>query len=177
MSNDPFATRKPADEDAADAAAEDVVETPAKAPAKAKTPAKKETPTVTTSSEGKIVVSFKGGAGYADPWVVIHADDAQEALDLLSGDEAAITAELLTRTAAVAKYFHDQVGSNPQGSQERTAGKPAGATQEPSGETRSCEHGNMQYRAAKPESGKTWRGFFCPTPKDTPGQCKPVFLK
>lgn len=175
MSHDPFAP-KATDEDidAADVAAEDAPKTPAKA----KTTTKKETRPVSNSNEGKVVVTLKGGSSYAAPWVVIHADDVQDALSQLSGDDATVTAELLTRTAAVAKYFQGEVGEPVKsGGGERTAGKPAGATQEPSGQTRDCSHGSMQYRAAKEGSGKNWRGFFCPTPQGTPDQCKPVFLK
>lgn len=40
-----------------------------------------------------------------------------------------------------------------------------------------CTHGAMVYREAKPGSGKSWKAYFCPTPKDTPGQCQPQFLK
>ena len=41
----------------------------------------------------------------------------------------------------------------------------------------SCHHGPLVYREAKPGSGKSWRGYFCPSPKGTPDQCPPQFLK
>lgn len=55
-----------------------------------------------------------------------------------------------------------------QGSQQPGAGQRQG---------RFCTHGAMAYREAKPDSGKDWRAYFCPTPKGTPGQCEAVFLK
>jgi hypothetical protein len=57
-----------------------------------------------------------------------------------------------------------------QGSQQAA---PAPAAQD----GKQCAHGAMVYREAKPGSGKTWRAYFCPTPQNTPGQCKPEFLK
>jgi hypothetical protein len=42
---------------------------------------------------------------------------------------------------------------------------------------RTCVHGEMNYKEAKPGSGKDWRAYFCPTPQGTVNQCKPVFLK
>lgn len=39
---------------------------------------------------------------------------------------------------------------------------------------RTCSHGVMVKRTGVGQKGE-WRAWFCPTPKDTPGQCKPVF--
>lgn len=39
---------------------------------------------------------------------------------------------------------------------------------------RTCQHGTMVKRVGNGARGE-WRAWFCPTPKDTPGQCKPVF--
>lgn len=47
---------------------------------------------------------------------------------------------------------------------------PAGA----SAGDRTCQHGVMVKRTGQGARGE-WRAWFCPTPKDTPGQCKPVF--
>jgi hypothetical protein len=38
----------------------------------------------------------------------------------------------------------------------------------------SCQHGQMTFRSGT-KNGKDWSGYFCPTPRGTPGQCKPVF--
>ena len=40
-----------------------------------------------------------------------------------------------------------------------------------------CKHGNRTYRESKPGAPKAWRGYFCPSPKGTPDQCEPVFVK
>lgn len=51
---------------------------------------------------------------------------------------------------------------------------PASATPIVGGKT--CVHGAMVKRTGSGAKGE-WRGFFCPTPKDTEGQCKPVFVR
>ena len=40
-----------------------------------------------------------------------------------------------------------------------------------------CSHGPMQLRRAKPETGKKWVAYMCPTKQGTPGQCSPVDAK
>jgi hypothetical protein len=39
-----------------------------------------------------------------------------------------------------------------------------------------CQHGQRVWREAKPGSGKSWKGWFCPAPQGTPDQCKPQFV-
>ena len=39
-----------------------------------------------------------------------------------------------------------------------------------------CSHGTMVKRSGSGAKGE-WRGYFCPTPKGTPDQCQPQFLK
>ena len=41
---------------------------------------------------------------------------------------------------------------------------------------RSCKHGPMTKRSGSSAKGP-WKGYMCPTPKGTPDQCEPVFLK
>ena len=48
---------------------------------------------------------------------------------------------------------------------------------QPASNAPACQHGPMVYREAKPGSGKDWKAYFCPTPQNTPGQCKPQFIK
>jgi hypothetical protein len=40
---------------------------------------------------------------------------------------------------------------------------------------RVCGHGPMIARKGNGAKGE-WKGYFCPTPKDTPGQCTPQWL-
>jgi hypothetical protein len=41
---------------------------------------------------------------------------------------------------------------------------------------RSCKHGPMTKRQGASAKGP-WKGYMCPTPKGTPDQCEPIFLK
>jgi hypothetical protein len=40
---------------------------------------------------------------------------------------------------------------------------------------KTCVHGAMVRRTGNGAKGE-WRGFFCPTPKGTEGQCSPAFV-
>lgn len=51
---------------------------------------------------------------------------------------------------------------------------PMMAAAQPSG--KQCAHGVMITRKGQSAKGE-WRAHFCPTPKDTPGQCAPIFAK
>lgn len=49
----------------------------------------------------------------------------------------------------------------------------AGAVaQNPAGGTPQCPHGNRTYK-----DGGSWKAWFCPLPKGTPGQCAPEWVK
>jgi len=41
----------------------------------------------------------------------------------------------------------------------------------------SCKHGVMVWRESKPGAPKAWKGWFCPSPKGTPDQCEPKFVR
>lgn len=41
---------------------------------------------------------------------------------------------------------------------------------------RNCKHGPMTKRSGSSAKGP-WKGYMCPTPKGTPDQCEPMFLK
>jgi hypothetical protein len=40
-----------------------------------------------------------------------------------------------------------------------------------------CKHGELVWRASKADAPKAWKGWFCPSPKGTPDQCAPKFVK
>jgi hypothetical protein len=44
-------------------------------------------------------------------------------------------------------------------------------------DARHCKHGERQYRESKPGAPKPWKGYFCPSPKGTPDQCEPNFVR
>jgi hypothetical protein len=40
-----------------------------------------------------------------------------------------------------------------------------------------CKHGALVWRESKPGAPKPWKGWFCPSPKGTPDQCEPKFVR
>ncbi|WP_158881915.1 hypothetical protein [Amycolatopsis anabasis] len=158
MTFDPFA----------DAPADEAQAAPAQAPAA--TPARP----VAAGSEGKVVVTLKGGAGFDAPWVVVHAADVEDAIGHLSDEKLR---DLLDRTKRAGGYFAGGSSAPQGGGQQRQAGKPEGADQAPGGEERYCKHGQMQFKSGvSKSSGKAYKGFFC-SERDRNEQCKPEFIK
>ena len=41
--------------------------------------------------------------------------------------------------------------------------------------SQACKHGEMRFKEGVGAKGP-WKGYFCPTPKGTPDQCKPQFI-
>lgn len=132
-------------------------------------------------SSDKIVVTLKGGTGYDAPWIVIHASDLQEAHNHFAGDNSKLMHDLMARVQNASKQF---AGSAPTSTVAQNtpvqvrSNVPAGAQQAPGGETRQCSHGEMAYRTGRSQKdGGTWKAFMCPTPKGTPNQCAPQWIK
>lgn len=141
----------------------------------------KKAKVVTVGSEGKIVSTFKGGRDYDAPWVVVHADSVTESLSVINDKDFA---ELLTRVQAAAQYFAGQAPASPtapaqnssqNGSQARTQGKPAAATEGPWG-VQTCPHGTMTFRSGMGDNG-VWQGYFCPAPRNSSDKCKTKYVR
>ena len=124
------------------------------------------------SGKGEVVGTLKGGAGYDAPWLVIHAADIEDLRDTLVNNADAVDQTLRALWDA-SSQFKTYGASKPQ-AVSTTA--PAGATEAPGGETRTCSHGQMVYRAGiAAKTGKPYRLFGCPHP-DRAMQCKAIFL-
>jgi hypothetical protein len=137
---------------------------------------------VNVGSEGKIVSTFKGGRDYNAPWVVVHSESVEEALNTINDKQFA---ELLTRVQAASKYFEGQApvsegavaqNTSQNGSQPRTQGKPAAATEGPWG-TQSCKHGTKVFRSGTGDDGNVWQGYFCPAPRNSSDKCKTQYVR
>lgn len=113
---------------------------------------KKETATVATQNteSNKIVVTLKGGSGYDAPWIVVHADDAQDALNTLNDESMK---ELVGLTQKVGESFAGlkKGGSVSQG------GKPAAATQAPNGQQ---PPEGYVFKSGIGKTGKPWKAFM-----------------
>ncbi|QSN49021.1 hypothetical protein [Mycobacteroides abscessus] len=124
--------------------------------------------------EGKIVMTYKEGAGFDSSWTVVHANSVEDAKSILKDPEFK---ELLDLSKRVAAYFRGgSTSSAPAAPAQARSNAPAAAQSAPGGDTRQCKHGEMQYKTGS-KNGRTWKGFFCPSPKDTPDQCSPEFLR
>lgn len=132
----------------------------------------KPNPLVVPQSEGKVTVTLKGGLGFNAPWVVIHGATVSDALAQINDKELAT---LLERAQAASKYFAMFGDAKPASNTPAApSGQPTAAAAGQGGNVKTCAHGQMIPRAGV-KNGKTWSGFFCPTPKGTPDQCQPQF--
>jgi len=170
---DPFAAAPEFDE--AQAAPEPVdespfeeppVEAPKKAPAKkvAAKPAKKEN----TLSESKITITLKGGSGFDAPWIVIHADDLEDASRQVN-DEAALLADVMERVQKAGQHF---AGLGPSKPASSSGGAPARPGAEAPGGTPAAPGPDWTYKTGVGKNGKTWKAWMPPRGSDA----SPVWL-
>lgn len=135
-------------------------------------------PTVRPTSDGKVVVTLKSGAGYDAPWIVIHADSVADAASQI-GKELYRLMELTQQAAekfqslAPAKAKPATAAARPAA--PAAAAKPA-YQQAPGGDSRTCAHGEMVFKSGVSKTGKAWSAFMCPAPQGTPDQCEKQWL-
>lgn len=128
---------------------------------------------VVPTSDGKVVVTLKGGSSYDAPWIVIHADSVADAISQM--DEQLF--DLMQRAqVAAAKFAAESVKPAPAQAARSQTGAPAGATEAPGGVTRTCSHGEMIYRTGV-KNGKTWQAHFCNTPQGATDKCAVQWIK
>lgn len=125
--------------------------------------------------EGKIVSTYKEGAGFDSSWTVVHAASVD---DWFAIHEHPRFKEMIDRQKKIAAYMRG--GSAPSAGnppQQRAAGStPQQAAEAPGGEKRFCEHGEMQFKTGVAKStGKPYSLFSCTAPREQ--QCKAQFLK
>lgn len=141
------------------------------------TPATVSAPSV---DGNKVRVTLKGGTGYDAPWITIDGKDIPDTLNQIT-EHAQALKELVDQTAKVGKYFAGTGGSSGgrQGGQSSNGGggqqKPA-HQQAPGGQTKTCDHGDMEWKSGISKAGNPYKGFFCPS-NDRNDQCKPHFAK
>lgn len=127
-----------------------------------------------------VSVTLKAGTGYEAPWIVVRGKTPTDVLAQLADENF----DQLVRTV-VPQYAADFVLAFQQVKQQRGGQAQQGQSQAVqnvvnatggtvTSKVRTCVHGELVRRTGS-KNGKTWVGWFCPTPKDTPGQCDPVF--
>src|SRR5690606_23404526 len=135
-------------------------------------------PTVNTENgEIEWSLTIKFGSGYDAPWLVGRFANLDAVEDVLENraDQLKTVMEKVGRVGRFAGSQMPSGGSNSGGQGANTGnGRPA-HQQAPGGETRQCKHGEMVFKTGS-KNGRVWKGFFCPTPRNTPDQCSPEFL-
>jgi hypothetical protein len=109
-------------------------------------------------SEGKVVLTFKGGRDFDAPWIVIHAADLEEAHASVFGDNAVLLSALMEQVQKASQHFASQGKSSPAsggGAPQRQA--PQGATEAPS--WAGAAPAGYKY-ATGVKNGRTWHAFF-----------------
>lgn len=139
---------------------------------------------ITVGAEGKVVVTLKGGSGYDEPWVVIHADDLQDALKQTTDYET--LGAIMDAAQKASKKFREFRPSDPtpnsasasqNGSQGRTSGKPASATDGPLG-VQMCQHGKKKFWSKfDQEKNELVQIYFCPAQQGDSTKCKNQYVK
>lgn len=134
---------------------------------------------VVGTGEGKVVGTIKGGRDYDEPWIVFHCDTLQELVDQATDYE--LLGQAMDALQKASKKFRDfrpsegtsTAASAPQnGSQGRTQGKPASATDGPLG-PQYCNHGQKKFWSKfDDEKGKLVQLYFCPADRNDPNKCK-----
>lgn len=162
---------------------------PAEAPAPAKKAAPKKAvgtvnldvkPNLLPLDEGKVVLTFKGGTGFDAPWIVVHAKDVEDALDVVSGENAAKMDELMKRVQIAGKLFggYAPVSENASAGRPQRQAAPAAAQQPPAGSPPSPGEGWV-YKSgvtkSGPKAGQTWQAWMPPQHLKDAGT-KPVWF-
>lgn len=134
-------------------------------------------------AESKIVVTIKGGRDYDEPWVVIHADDLDDALKQTT-DKVKL-GDLLKAAQEASKAFRDfrpaedtgtKAVTSETGSQGRSQGRPAPATDGPLGK-QVCQHGTKKFWSKFDDAkNELVQIYFCPADKSNPQRCKNQYV-
>lgn len=130
-------------------------------------------------SDGKVVLTFKGGRDFDAPWIVIHANGLQEAHDFVVGDNASLLAVVMERVQTAGKHFAGSkapiVAPSEGVSVQPQRAAPQGSQEAPGGEKRFCDHGEMAFKSGISKAGNSYRLFSCTAPRES--QCKAQYLK
>ena len=135
------------------------------------------TETPTASNNSGVTFSHKPVAGFDSALLVFKAETPSDLLALYQDPSTKDVIEWSAKVDVFVKEEYAKLAPKAAAAAATggadTSGRPANAG-EP--EERFCKHGKMTFRSGTNAKG-TWKGFFCPTPKDTPGQCKAEFLR
>lgn len=135
--------------------------------------------------EKKTVVEFGGGdrlsvtlkqhKGYEAAWIVLKGDTPADILKTFQDDNFK---KLMDWTKKASESFQEgsepasqggYTGQGSSGSQNRSQGRPAQASEHPKGRKEFCQHGEMEWKTGLGKNQKMWGGFDCKVdPKGCP---------
>ncbi|MEU5299765.1 hypothetical protein ACH4YO_07870 [Streptomyces noursei] len=128
--------------------------------------------TFSPTADNKVTLTFKAGAGYEAPWIVVHGANIDDAYEQIEGSGEKL-ASLMDKVARAANYFQTnyQPPAKPQGKPSFQGGKVQQQAQ-PSEGGYTCEHGARNYK-----NGGSWEAQFCGAPQGVPKaeQCPPLW--
>lgn len=110
---------------------------------------------------------------------VVGGDDIdafENNLKAIVGPEKAqdVLSEMATSLTGAGNPVQVITNAFPGATVDHTAHPTQGAQLAPA--SRSCNHGEMTRRSGQGAKGP-WKAYMCPSPKGTPDQCDPVFLR
>ena len=135
-----------------DIADDDTPEPFAEQPAKAASRA-----TFTSDSEGKLVVTMKGGAGFDAPWLVYHATSVDDALGVFQNDSAKLVT-LMEKVQSASKFFGGLAPAKPSAG----GGAPARPGNEAPAGVAEAPGPDWTYKTGVGKNGKTWKAWMPP---------------
>lgn len=136
---------------------DNIQEDGAEAPVTPTVTTQKEKPVTQENTNAKIVTTLKGGSGFDAPWIVVHADNVEEAVAILRGGA---TEELLKATKEVSDKFNGGQAPAQQRQAPRTQGMPAGADAPRPSDPPMPE--GWTYKTGVNKNGKAYRAYFPP---------------
>jgi hypothetical protein len=116
----------------------------------------------------KFQLNIKNSAGTLLNFYFYEVDEAEikKVLETVANTTPEIQAvETLFNAQGV---LREALGATPV---EQSAAKSA-----PASGGKACKHGEMTFRTGQSAKGP-WKGYFCPSPKGTPDQCEPQFVR
>ena len=112
---------------------------------------------------GKVVLTFKCGSGYEAPWIVVHADDLDDAYNHVHGEGGSKLSKLMERVYAAGKFFTGLAGDSQAKPVRESA--PSPAKQPPAGSP-PCPGEGWAYKSGVNKNGKPWQAWLPPRGSD-----------
>lgn len=125
-------------------------------------------PNILPASEGKVVLTFKGGTGFDAPWIVIHAADLEDAHRQIT-EEAPLLADLMARVQIAGAHFaaNGSTSSGRGGNTGAASNAPQGAAQAPAWAPPKPFDDFVYKTGISAKNGKVWHAWMPPEKGDS----------